>query len=175
MPSSTAPQIERPLDGSSSAGDPKQLAVDMSMSLWSSLNPGYMRQAPANVCSVATADYAWDSEEVRLLRAFLSSKSAGCYVQWHMSRIFTATCRGCALPSCTDKIVTAWLERIIALLKSSHTLMRMQVEYIRTHDRVGDRFHRRWDQQSRYNEVAALHRQVMKGIKEQASGAVKAS
>lgn len=61
------------------------------------------------------------------------------------------------------------------MLKSSHTLMRLQVEYIRRHDRVGDRFHRRWDQQSRYNEVAALHRQVMKGVKEQTSDAVKAS
>ena len=92
-----------------------------------------------------------------------------------MSHIFATTCRGCPSSSCTDKLVRAWVERVIALLKSGHTLMRMQVEYIRTHDRVGDSFHRRWDQQSRYNEVAALHRQAMKGVKEQTSGAVKAS
>ena len=51
----------------------------------------------------------------------------------------------------------------------------MQVHYIRHHDKVGNKYHRRWDQQSRYNEAAALHRQVMKGSKEQAPGAVKAS
>lgn len=63
------------------------------------------------------------------------------------------------------------------MLESVHTLMQkhMQVEFIRKHDRVGDRFHRRWDQQSRYNEAAALHRQVMKGVKEQTSGVVKAT
>ena len=52
----------------------------------------------------------------------------------------------------------------------------VQVEYIRQHDSVGSRFHRRWDDQSRYNEAAAMHRQVMKGLREQESaGAAKAS
>ena len=51
----------------------------------------------------------------------------------------------------------------------------VQVDYIRRHDRVGDKFHRRWDQQSRYNEAAALHGQVMKGSKEQAPGTMRAS
>lgn len=97
MPASTDPEIERPLDGSSSAGDPKQLAVDMSVSLWSSLNPGYMRQEPAKVCSVAKADYAWNTDEVRLPGAFATFKNAKCYVQWHMSRIFCSNMQGMCL------------------------------------------------------------------------------
>ena len=97
MPASTDPEIERPLDGSSSAGDPKQLAVDMSMSLWSSLNPGYMRQEPAKVCSVAKADYAWNAEEVRLSGAFFTFEKAKYYVQWHMPCIFCSNMQGICL------------------------------------------------------------------------------
>ena len=51
----------------------------------------------------------------------------------------------------------------------------VQVEYIRQHDSVGSKFHRRWDDQSRYSEAAAMHRQVMEGFTEQAAGAAKAS
>ncbi|CAL5228118.1 g11195 [Coccomyxa viridis] len=103
---------EKPIDASLGSKDTKALAEDMSRSLWSSLNPGYMQQEPGNLRSVASADYSWNEQEV---------------------------------------------------------------DYIRRHDRVGDKFHRRWDQQSRYNEAAAKHRPVMQGSKQQAPGAVKAS
>ena len=61
------------------------------------------------------------------------------------------------------------------ILAVSDTILALfQVEYIRRHDRLGGNFHRRWDQQSRYNEAAALHRQLMKAPKEPKSGAMKA-
>lgn len=55
---------EKPIDASLGSKDTKALAEDMSRSLWSSLNPGYMQQEPGNLRSVASADYSWNEQEV---------------------------------------------------------------------------------------------------------------
>ena len=115
--SSTDPEIGRPLYGSFSAGDPQQLAVDMSVSLWSSLNPGYMRQEPAKVCSVAKADYAWDTQEVRLPGALITFQSAKCYVQRHMARIFCSNMQGMCLNVLHRQNCQSLAWEIIALLE----------------------------------------------------------
>ena len=61
------PQAERPLGASSSSNNAKRLAEEMSRSLWSSLNPGYIQQEPGNLRSVASSDYVWNDQEVRSL------------------------------------------------------------------------------------------------------------
>ena len=74
-------QTERPIEAASAHNDAKRLAEEMSRSLWSSLNPGYMQQDPGSLRSVASADYAWNVQEVgalTLLAAKALCKQAPC-------------------------------------------------------------------------------------------------
>ena len=56
-------QPEKPSDPSSNVGA-KHLVENMSRSLWSSLNPGYIQQEPGSLRSVASADYVWNDRLV---------------------------------------------------------------------------------------------------------------
>ena len=65
MPVPTLPdrKAEGLLDTPSSSADSKSLTAGISVSLWSSINPGYILQEPANVSSIASRDYRWNEEE----------------------------------------------------------------------------------------------------------------
>ena len=63
-PKAAEVHAEKRTDASSDRKDTKRLAEDMSRSLWSSLNPGYMQQEPNKLRSVASADYVWNEQEV---------------------------------------------------------------------------------------------------------------
>ena len=66
MPVSIAPdrKAEGLIEGPSSSTDSKVLTAGMSVSLWSSINPGYTLQEPADIGSIASRDYRWNEEEV---------------------------------------------------------------------------------------------------------------
>ena len=75
MPVPTLPdrKAENFLEKPSSSADSKSLTAGMSVSLWSSINPGYILQEPANVSSIASRDYRWNEKEAS--RYFYPQKS----------------------------------------------------------------------------------------------------
>ncbi len=56
------------LEKPSSIADTKSLTAGMSVSLWSSINPGYILQEPRNISSIASRDYKWNEEEASRFR-----------------------------------------------------------------------------------------------------------
>ena len=75
MPVPTPPdhKTEDLLERPSRSADSKSLTAGMSVSLWSSINPGYILQEPANVSSIASRDYRWNEKEAS--RYFYPQKS----------------------------------------------------------------------------------------------------
>lgn len=73
------PQPEKPVEPLLDT-DAKRLLEEMSKSLWSSLNPGYIQQEPRKLRSVAAADYVWNEGEVCLGTPAGIMEFAGLYM-----------------------------------------------------------------------------------------------